>query len=515
MAIGWAERQKATGAKLELTWFANRSTWKKKYDDVVFYFKHPDSKAGYEAALQEWFLKKSELSGTRKNADVIQHYMKLFRAVQKWYDQFGTPVAEAAVVEQVAAFLAWLDLLYLDTELPDRLPVGTFSRPDDLRPEFYRNFIEQGTGYTSFGSIKYELPGKWIDRLDRMSGGVNSKEPQTISHWLEKYITRVQKRGGRFIKERSAEDRRHKLKHFTAFADCLAHIQTIDELYVENYHAELDEYVSTRTHLELSKDSKIDYFAVFRMFVRWCSQQSACELKAPANLDSKEFGFREPLGTGRIRQEKKLKLWTVHEFLRAVDILPKPYPAYLMLMLNCGFRHIDISELRWTDLRLEERRIVIQRNKLNQQASAPVISYPLFEKTVKLIKESMSTDPIFVFANNRGGRVETAIKLWWKRNSIDYDLEGKRLDYVRKTGSTLISKFDHNLDDMYLGETLSTTAKIHYSFRDGESCQRLDDGIAQLGAEFGFCESPVKHVALTREVLAMLERAGVDLSKLG
>lgn len=513
MAKLWSDRQKEGGAKLELTWFVARSTWKKKHNGATHYFKHPNSKEGYEAALRGWLLKKSELSGSRKNSDVFKLHMKLFQDVQKWYDQFGTPSSEGKVQEQVGAFLAWLDDLHQEPELPNRLPVMGFSRPN-LRPEFFRNFVDQGTGYTSIGSIHYQLSDKWIDRLDHMAGNGSSKEPQTISHWLEKYTSRVQKRGGRFIKKRSAEDRRHKLRHFSKYADGLAHIQVIDELYLERYHAELDSCVSGRTGLELSKDSKSDYFAVFRMFVRWCSQQSACDLKAPANLDSKEFGFREPLGTGRIRQEKKLKLWTPAEFRHAIEVLPKRYSAYLMLMLNCAFRHVDISELRWSDLRLDQGRIIIQRNKLNQQASAPVISYPLFDKTVELVKETMGDHAEFVFTNETGGQVEGAIKLWWKRNSQKHGLEGKRLDFIRKTGSTVISRYDHNLDEMYLGETLSTTAKVHYSFRDGEPCQKLDDGIAQLGAEFGFCESPVKRISLTKEVLAELERAGVDLAKL-
>ena len=126
----------------------------------------------------------------------------------------------------------------------------------------------------------------------------------------------------------------------------------------------------------------------------------------------------------------------------------------------------------------------------------------------------MSIDPVYVFANQKGGRVEGGIKSWWTRNAEKHGFKGKRLDYIRKTGATLISKHDHNLDDMYLGETLSSTAKIHYSFRDGEPCKQLDDGVAQLGGEFDFCESPVKQISLTKEVLAELERAGVDLTKL-
>ena len=514
MATGWADRQKSKKVRLELTWFANRSTWKKKYEDQVHYFKHPNTKEGYEAALRAWQIKKSELSGTRKNADIFNRHREKFESVRNWYDQFGTPSVERVIREQVDAFLHWLEVLYQEPELPDSLPSGAFTRPN-LRREFYEMFVDpEKSGYTTFGSIHFQLSNMWIDRLDRVTASGNSKEPQTIAYWIEKYVSRVQKRGGRFITVKSAKDRRHKLKHFSSYSDGLAHVKTIDELYVEEYHANLDAHVSEHTDGELSKDTKIDYFAVFRMFVRWCSLQSTCELIAPANLDSKEFGFREPKGTGRVRQEKKLMLWSTKEFLHAIEVLPAPYPTYLMLMLNCGFRHVDISELRWSDLQLDEHRIVIQRNKLNQQTTAPVVSYQLFDKTVKLIRETMSIDPVYVFANEKGGRVEGCIKSWWTRNAEEYGFNGKRLDFIRKTGSTWISRHDHNLDDMYLGETLSSTAKIHYSFRDGEPCKHLDDGVAQLGAEFGFCEAPVKQISLTKEVLAELERAGVDLKKL-
>jgi integrase len=250
------------------------------------------------------------------------------------------------------------------------------------------------------------------------------------------------------------------------------------------------------------------------MFVRWCSQVRDCDLTAPANLDSREFGFREPDGTGRRRQQKKAMLWSVLEFNTAISVLPAPYPAFLMLMLNCGFRHVDLSELRKSDIDLKKGRLTIQRNKLNQQDTAPVVSYPLWKKTIELVSASMSADPVFVFTNERGNQVELSIKLWWKRYAEKHGFGIKRLDYIRKTGSTTIARIDTRLDTMYLGETLDTTAKIHYSFNDGEPCQALDDAIGEMGAQFGFCESPVRRVALTPEVLAKLSAAGIDLSSL-
>lgn len=509
----WSDRQKSTGNRLELTWFAARNLWKKKHEGKVHYFKFPNTKEGYEAALHEWLQQKLQLTGLRKNFDVYEAHREIFEQVLTWYLQFGVPDLERKLYEQVQAFLDWLRVEVSRPELMNQLPVGAFCGTT-LRNQFYCEFVNINFGYTAFGSRQYVLPDKWVDRIDRMKAGQNSKEPQTIGHWLTKYINRVSQRGGKFIKHESAKDREFKLKHFRGYCDQLAHITAINEDYLEKYHANLDSHVSGSTGNEISKDTKADYFAVFRMFVRWCSQQSTCELTPPANLESKEFGFREPIGTGRKRQEKKLKLWTSEEFKLAISTLPKPYPAFLLLMMNCGFRHVDLSELRKADLHLHAKRIVIQRNKLNQQDTAPVISYLLWDRTVELLREAMSDDPVYVFRNLDGGPVENSIKVWWKRNSERYGLLGKRLDYIRKTGATMIARIDSSLDDMYLGETLSTTAKVHYSFHDGEPCQGLDDAILSLGAEFGLAEAPSMRVTLTKDVLEQLKRAGIDLAKL-
>ncbi|MEZ5943216.1 MAG: tyrosine-type recombinase/integrase [Planctomycetaceae bacterium] len=195
----------------------------------------------------------------------------------------------------------------------------------------------------------------------------------------------------------------------------------------------------------------------------------------------------------------------------ALDNLPEAYPCYVMLMLNCGFRHVDVSELQWSDLRLSEERLVIQRNKLNQQDTAPVVSYPLWDTTIELIERHKSDHEKFVFTNHAGNQVEDSIKTWWGRNRDKYGLGEKRLDYVRKTGSTFVERRERLLDEIYLGESLSTTAKIHYSFNDGEPCKELDKAIAHLGAEFGFCEPPTKTIELTPELMEKLAAAGIEL----
>ncbi len=511
--MNWYKQQKKSSKKLELSWWqpkGRNGRWRGEKNGKRKVFNYPNTKVGYEAALQDWYLYLRQLDGDREHAKEYKYHRTELNKCLNWYNDYGVPDDEEAAYQQLIQFLARLDeaekqpeLVFIDTLIQGSKTInGKRDRSENA-------FIMAFWGKKDFGSANWELPLRWQDRIALLKNVAPKKLPQTIDYWFEAYLNRVEKRGGKFIKERSAKDRRLKLTHFKDFANLKDHITTIDEAYLEDYHSTLDEFVSPKTNQTVSRTTKVDYFSVFRMFVRWSSQQRLCELEPPANLDSKEFTFREPKGTGRVRQEKKKMLWSVEEFTDGIEELPAPYPCFLMLMLNCAFRHIDISELRWSDLHLNEERIIIQRNKLNQQASAPVVSYKLWDKTVQLIEETKSDDAEFVFTNSTGGQVEGSIKTWWGRKRENYNLKGKTLEYIRKTGSTIICQIDRQLDEVYLGETLSSTAKIHYSFTDGEPCQDLDDGIAKLGHQFGYCEPPSLKMEVTPEMMKVLEDAGL------
>lgn len=503
--MNYAERMKQQNVKLELSWYKARNCWSKKLGPKAHYLYHPITQDGYQAALHEWILLKAQIDGERPDADLWHHHRDLFLQVQRYWQQFGLSSSESKLAKQVDEFLEWIESGLNQPVLLKQMPIGSFCG-SRLRTEFHSEFVGD---FTLLGlNVNYSLPEKWQDRIGRLSTKRHVKEPQIIEYWLDKYIDRVQKRGGKYIREKTADDRDYKLRHFRKYADLQAHVENIDEPFVDAYHDALDA-AKTKIGKELSRDSKEGYWKAFSMFVRWASAQATCEMKLPANLESKERGFRDPKGTGRTRQAKKAMLWSVEEFKTATAALPPPYNCFAFLMMNCGFRHVDISELRHEDLHLNHGRIVIQRNKLNQQDTAPVISYKLWKATIDAIEKSKSEHPEFVFVNETGGQVENSIKVWWKRNKSTYG--GKRLDYLRKTGSTMIAKIDPNLDEVYLGESLKTTTRIHYSFNDGEPCEALDKGLDQLGAEFGLAEQPNKAVTLTADMIKALQVAGFKI----
>jgi len=493
----WSEIQIDKGIKLELTWFKPKKCWK-KFKGKVFYMSHPNSKSGYEAALLEWAQKKAELDHERPNAAIFQHHKALFQIVKTYWEQFGLPRSEVTLAKQVDQMIDWLDECLVQPTLPDPMAIAVYCA------NLKALSAELQTVWYWFATRDFVLPEKWQDRIDRLNNKEHKKHPQTIEYWREQYIKRQNERAGKQITKDTGRNKRLKLSYFRKNRDQQAHITTIDGRYIKDFHVEVD-------GLNLAKRTREDYFDNFKSFLTWCHEDEDCEFVKPANFNSSEFTFREPEGTGRKRLQKKLLLWTPDEVKKAISDLPAPYNCYVILMLNCGFRHQDISSLQHFDLHIDQKRIVIQREKLNQQDTAPVISYPLWSKTLELIQDNISEHEKYVFLNEKGGQVRGSIKTWWFRHKKEYGFDHKRLDYLRKTGSTIIARKDKNLDEFYLGESLKTTSRIHYSFTDGESLKELDDAIAFLGAEYGFCEAPSKTITLTPELMAKMEAAGIEV----
>ncbi|HUE14829.1 MAG TPA: hypothetical protein VMR25_11740, partial [Planctomycetaceae bacterium] len=449
MATNWPQRQKERKIRLELSTHDNRC-WKKFRDGKHHYFMHPLTKEGYEAALREWTLLSAKLDGERPNAPQYHHQRDLFTLVQSWYDRFGVPKDEAKLAQQVEQFLDWIAKELEQPTLPYTMPVMAFvSTHSDFLDEF---------GHAGLGTTAYRLPEKWQERIRQLDDApAVSKCQQTIEYWVGEYLTRTKKRAkGTTTTIGTARDRVQRLNKYKRMTDTSKHVTTIDPDAVDKYHDDLNE-------LQIAKKTKEGYFNAFRMMVRWISGRKNCDLynKKPANLENKDWAFREPDGTGRKRMAKKEQLWTPEEFATVLKTVPQPYRAYLVTSLNCGFRSSDLSALRKTDLRLADGRIVIQRQKMNQQETAPVVSYRLWDITVKLINEALCDDPVFAFAGRWGNRLVVSkfdangepkthdnLATYWGHNREEYGLAGKRLDYIRKTGSTWIKKIQRGIEKL-------------------------------------------------------------------
>ncbi|MEZ5943217.1 MAG: hypothetical protein R3C18_17630 [Planctomycetaceae bacterium] len=198
-----------------------------------------------------------------------------------------------------------VDVVLVSPQLPERIAAGTLSKPflqefAGIKPQKDWRLPSGAVEGTSFGTITYDLPVKWQDRIERMQDASQVKQPQTVQHWHDAYLGRVDDRAGKLIDPDTAKDRRHKLRHFRENVNLSAHITTLDNDWVESYELVLDDAKHVVTGKPLGRKTKMEYMKAVRMFLRWAASKKSCELELPTNLSTGEHSFREPEGTGRV-----------------------------------------------------------------------------------------------------------------------------------------------------------------------------------------------------------------------
>ena len=211
----------------------------------------------------------------------------------------------------------------------------------------------------------------------------NIKQPQTIDHWIGKYVQRLKSRGHSSIKIGTAKDQVQKIGKFRELADTSKHVTTITDETLDKYAQDLDEQ-------DLEKASKQSYFNSFRMFLReYADSRTVTSSKKSLEIStarSPDFGSAmEPAANG---SRKRGSCGHRTNSRLVLTKVPQPYRAYLVTMLNCGFRSTDLNALRKEDVHLKIGRIIIQREKMNQNDTSPVVNYPLWPITVQLIQRS-------------------------------------------------------------------------------------------------------------------------------
>ena len=133
--MSYSTKCKERGIPLEVNWY--RKYWRKRIKGhTPFYFKHSDTKEGYEAALREWILEKAKIDGERPYADVWHHHRQLFQIVETYWEQFGKDRSEATLAKEVRAFLESIDNHLEQPELRERIGIGGLGK--QFRNEFMR-----------------------------------------------------------------------------------------------------------------------------------------------------------------------------------------------------------------------------------------------------------------------------------------------------------------------------------------------------------------------------------------
>ena len=171
---------------------------------------------------------------------------------------------------------------------------------------------------------------------------------------------------------------------------------------------------------------------------------------------------------------------------------------HVLLMLNCGYRGIDIATLGETEI--EDGRIIRKRHKTKDRKHTPTVNYKLWDETLRLL-DRWKTGKVIALVTKTGGpwayseliEQEDGLDRTKQTDNIATNFkrvvrEGLGIDrpysLLRKTGA---SKLDEHPEfgryaEHYLGEKPHSVAKRHYIT---PSQDRFDAALAWLGEQYG------------------------------
>lgn len=448
----------------DIKWYPPRRCYRKSISvdgkEKVKYYYHPKTAKGKEAAFAEYLRDKDALTGMSFE-DKVKKYLPL---VLDWYQDH--PPDDGAIIRHLRTMLETL-------ELPPKQFVGS---PDIEGYPYPLNYFAK-----NWGKQSWQLPEMFSHLLTAKPK--SDTDDGSIGYWLNRYHRYCKTKAG--LKPNSIQSRVRHIKPYEHFIDHTKKISGINNQSIRDFVKHLED------NKGLSETTCGTYFSAFVQFLTFLEIET--DFTKPKELTLGQQRFTPNESTGDYRQRKKELLWSPEQFKKVKAALPKDQQLWILLCLNCGFRNTDIAHLRWKDVDLKNGRLFHQRQKLNKRKNAPTINYKLWPETIRLLKQRKKTHEL-VFLNSDGEPYCKEILIkgvpteydgignWWQKNKLNYDLP--RLDFLRKTGTTFISKLNRAYKRMYLAETLQGVEDISYDYSDREVDEMFDSLTDEIGKAF-------------------------------
>ncbi len=305
-----------------------------------------------------------------------------------------------------------------------------------------------------------------------------------IDQWLSRQHSKVQ------IKDLSPgryDNLRRSIHIFRDFAGAKIAIETIDEKIVDDYYNHCFGRVVAKVQGQegWSTDYAKFVFETSKTFIKSCWSRRLLEL--PRNLDEHKIKV----------QPKTIKPITGDDFRTMFDNAKGQLRLHLLLMLNCGMRSTDISDLLDQEVDWREGRIIRQRSKtrIHNSKDIPTVNYKLWDETFALLKEYRSGDEIVLKTKSGGlwswetmvdGTLKCSDNIATNYNRLRHRLKiDTPLSGIRKRGASTLDTHENygRFGNHYLGESPRTIKDKHYT---EPSVDRFDDAILWLGEQFGF-----------------------------
>jgi integrase len=229
-------------------------------------------------------------------------------------------------------------------------------------------------------------------------------------------------------------------------------------------------------------------FRITKQFIKYCWSKRLLDL--PRNFDSRAFGF----GAGA----KAVETFTDVEISKLLAGAKGQLKLHILLMLNCGYRSTDISDLRDDEVDWTEGRIKRKRSKTAHHADVPEVDYKLWPETFSLLKRWRTGGEIVLLTRSgkrwsweeigADGKTHTADSIATNFRRLRESLGiTKSLDKLRKTSATHIESHKEygRYKSHFLGLSPKSIADRHYA---APSTELFDEILMWLGRKYGLVE---------------------------
>jgi len=347
----------------------------------------------------------------------------------------------------------------------------------------------------------WKVATEWVQGVQSMLDG-NGPPPQEPPPWEQEEAETVGTTVGhhieRFLAQKSAAVDRGKLsavrytsfrRHIEYFQEWIgkaANVESIDGKTMIAYHAVLEAEVSRERFSPLYAR---DAYSNFRQFVRWLYQTEALEA-LPRNFDDRSLSIKAG--------SQKIETLPTDEAKALVSNADdEEMKLYILLMLNCGMTQKDISDLATKDVDWKAGRIKRKRSKTENHDRVPVVDYPLWEETFRLLTKRRSKSGERALLDAEGNPLQTtgigadgklkrhdvmqAAYIRYRRKMRPAKLPALKL--LRKTSASLLAhEYNLELSQLFLGHAPKTIAEKHYVAPDRKT---FDAAVRWLGEQYG------------------------------
>lgn len=262
----------------------------------------------------------------------------------------------------------------------------------------HREYVQDDTaGEIPWGVTSDVGRAVWNDRLMRDTAP-NPATP-TIEGLSQTWIEGERsKAAGGLLKPRSFANSRTYCLYFTRFVGESLPPSDIGESTVDAYYHDLLRKVADG---DISPSTARDRMKVAVRFIKWLWERRCVEL--PRNLNRTfRFNVTAPVIETFTREEVGTLLATAKGQNR----------LHVLLSLNCGMYPGDIAKLRDDEVDWTAGTITRKRSKTQTQQTVPTVTYPLWDKTARLLREHRSGGPV-VLLNSKARP--------WLRESVKPD----------------------------------------------------------------------------------------------